>query len=416
MAFWGLLFSLSRHLHQNEKTQQFLSSWGITLSPKMVEVDARLLPTPTMICADDRTVVPRDGAWRLDSGLAFSSAKRLTSWSIAVFGDERSCNVNAVQNFVRMMESCLRKLGMDIFVPRDVEKLVVYQRDRGDYQGTLKDAEKAAIRVGEDAGDRAGDYERQGTKVDMILCVIMNKSDGTYQEVKRYAETNMGAITQCMLSKHLFTAKYAYVANLALKINVKLGGSNYFMVCTPFSLFTSPCVQDPPKELPVVGSGSPIMLFGADVTHSVDGKGGSIAAVVGSMDSRFTEYRACIRNQGGRTDIIEEFELMAKELMLQFKHLNSGHLPERIVCFRDGVSDGEKGSVVKSEVKALKNAADSLGGVDNIAITFVCVTKRHHTRFFPEGTDDFDRNGNLLPGTVVDTGIVDPYEVFPYFG
>jgi eukaryotic translation initiation factor 2C len=53
---------------------------------------------------------------------------------------------------------------------------------------------------------------------------------GTFQEVKRYAETNMGAITQCMLSKHLFAAKYAYIANLALKINVKLGGSNFYIV------------------------------------------------------------------------------------------------------------------------------------------------------------------------------------------
>jgi hypothetical protein len=60
----------------------------------------------------------------------------------------------------------------------------------------------------------------------------------------------------------------------------------------------------------------------------------------------------------------------------------------------------------------LKKACDDLG-VD-IAITFICVTKRHHVRFFPVDGVDYDRNGNLLPGTVVDTGIVDPYE-FDFF-
>jgi hypothetical protein len=45
-----------------------------------------------------------------------------------------------------------------------------------------------------------------------------------------YAGTNMCAITKCMLSKHLFAAEYAYIANLALKINVKLGGSNFYIV------------------------------------------------------------------------------------------------------------------------------------------------------------------------------------------
>ena len=84
------------------------------------------------------------------------------------------------------------------------------------------------------------------------------------------------------------------------------------------------------------------MIFGADVTHSTDGKGKSIAAVVGSMDSRFTEYRASIRSQIGRNDTIEDFEAMAKELMMHFKELNNGRLPERIVCFRDGVSDGDR--------------------------------------------------------------------------
>jgi eukaryotic translation initiation factor 2C len=146
------------------------------------------------------------------------------------------------------------------------------------------------------------------------------------------------------------------------------------------------------------------MIFGADVTHAADGKGNSIAAVVATMDSRFIDYRCAIRMHEGRKEIIEDLHGMATELMKQFQEGSGGRLPARIIFYRDGVSDGEKGTVVKHEVRALKKACEDLGG--NAAITFMCVTKRHHVRFFPsENNTGVDKNGNLLAGTVVDTGI-----------
>lgn len=47
-------------------------------------------------------------------------------------------------------------------------------------------------------------------------------------------------------------------------------------------------------------------------------------------------------------------------------------------------------------------------------ITFVVAQKRHHTRFNPDNPRDGDRNGNIMPGTVVDTGIVGPND-FEFF-
>jgi hypothetical protein len=32
------------------------------------------------------------------------------------------------------------------------------------------------------------------------------------------------------------------------------------------------------------------MIFGIDMSQTAEGKGGSVAAVVGSMDNNFTEY------------------------------------------------------------------------------------------------------------------------------
>ena len=45
-------------------------------------------------------------------------------------------------------------------------------------------------------------------------------------------------------------------------------------------------------------------------------------------------------------------------------------------------------------------------------ITFVVAQKRHKTRMFPAAPKGFgaDRNGNVVPGTVVDTEITNPTE------
>ena len=189
-------------------------------------------------------------------------------------------------------------------------------------------------------------------------------------------------------------------------MNVKLGGCNYHL--------------DPQSELPVLGSGVPTMIFGADVTHSpgpttANGPtGNSIAALVGSIDKRYTEYRCAIRLQSGRNEIIEKLEEMVIELLEQFKERSAGRYPERILFFRDGVSEGELNVVVYHEVGAIKKAYRALGIKDDkIQITFVSVNKRHHVRFFADQADG-DRTGNLQPGTVVDSGIVHPFE-FDFF-
>ncbi len=43
------------------------------------------------------------------------------------------------------------------------------------------------------------------------------------------------------------------------------------------------------------------------------------------------------------------------------------------------------------------------------ALTIIVCGKRHHARFFPQNTANASRNGNTLPGTVVDKGITDIY-------
>ena len=79
------------------------------------------------------------------------------------------------------------------------------------------------------------------------------------------------------------------------------------------------------------------------------------------------------------------------------------------MIFRDGVSEGQFNKIIDLEISAIENACKSLKL--KVGITFLVVQKRHHTRFFPSKngqTYDYDRNGNVKAGTVVDTDITHP--------
>ena len=42
-------------------------------------------------------------------------------------------------------------------------------------------------------------------------------------DLKRICETDLGLVSQCCLTKHVFKISRQYLANVALKINVKVG-------------------------------------------------------------------------------------------------------------------------------------------------------------------------------------------------
>ena len=115
--------------------------------------------------------------------------------------------------------------------------------------------------------------------------------------------------------------------------------------------------------LNILGDKVPTMIMGADVTHPPAGSlgGVSIAAVVASMDSKlvifilfikitlmcscfvysFVDYRAAIKLQPPRMEIIGALGEITIELLQLFKDRNGGRFPERIIFYRDGVSEAQ---------------------------------------------------------------------------
>lgn len=161
------------------------------------------------------------------------------------------------------------------------------------------------------------------------------------------------------------------------------------------------------------------ILFGIDVTHPSPGSSASspsIAGVVASVDADFAQYPASIRTQEGRKEMVTELEEMIMERLKLWQKRNR-RLPNKVIVYRDGVSEGQYRIVMEQEYPAFVRAFDKLYGAapKHPKISIIVVGKRHHTRFYPTKEQDSDgRTGNPKPGTVVDRGITGE-KLFDFF-
>ncbi|KAL3656849.1 hypothetical protein V7S43_018192 [Phytophthora oleae] len=62
-------------------------------------------------------------------------------------------------------------------------------------------------------------------------------------------------------------------------------------------------------------------------------------------------------------------------------------------------------------MRALRMAFKMISDGYKPLVTFIVVNKRHHTRAFPVNQQDVDRKGNAVPGTVIDSAIVDSHRI-----
>ncbi|KAE8125928.1 hypothetical protein FH972_020689 [Carpinus fangiana] len=148
--------------------------------------------------------------------------------------------------------------------------------------------------------------------------------------------------------------------------------------------------------------------------------------VVASQDwPEVTKYAGLVCAQAHRQELIQDlFKTwqdpvrgtvsggMIKELLMSFRRA-TGQKPQRIIFYRDGVSEGQFYQVLLYELDAIRKACASLEPNYQPPVTFVVVQKRHHTRLFADNHRDHsavDRSGNILPGTVVDSKICHPTE------
>ena len=152
--------------------------------------------------------------------------------------------------------------------------------------------------------------------------------------------------------------------NIMLKINTKLGGINQIL-----------------QDIEVLRKRT--MIVGVDSSHPGvgDRMSRSVSACVASIDDTYVKYFATTRLQRRVQEIDRELQEMMGDLLTEYSIRNEGILPEQIIIYRDGVSEGQFNAALKSELKALSKTFADKGEGYEPKVTYIVVQKRHHTRY-----------------------------------
>ncbi|KAM3369442.1 hypothetical protein ACQJBY_017370 [Aegilops geniculata] len=372
-------------------SNSYADQFNLQVSKDMTQLSGRVLLPPRLKFGSggritDMTPHRFDRQWSLlDSHVTDGS--KIKNWALISFGGTPEQH-SYIPKFVNQLSSRCEQLGILLNKKSVISPLferIQLLNNPGILESKLGKIQEAA----------SGNLQ-------LLICVMERRHRG-YADLKRIAETSIGVVTQCCLYPNLSKLTVQFVANLALKMNAKLGGCNV-------SLYNSlPC------QIPRIFSDEePVMFMGADVTHPhpLDDSSPSVVAVVASMNwPAANKYISRMRSQTHRKEIIEHLDVMTSELLEEFLK-EVGKLPGRIIFFRDGVSETQFDKVLKEEMHALRVACLRYPGYKPLT-TFVVVQKRHHTRLFhreKNGGSTHYSDQNIPPGTVVDTVITHPRE------
>ncbi|KAG5075120.1 hypothetical protein JHK84_056351 [Glycine max] len=386
--------------HNAYDQDPYAKEFGIKISEKLASVEARILPAPWLKYHEsgkEKNCLPQVGQWNM-MNKKMINGMTVSRWACINFS--RSVQDSVARTFCNELAQMCQVSGME-FNPEPVIPI---------YNAKPEQVEKALKHVYHVAGSKT-----KAKELELLLAILPDNNGSLYGDLKRICETDLGLISQCCLTKHVFKITKQYLANVSLKINVKMGGRNTVL------LDAVSC------RIPLV-SDIPTIIFGADVTHPENGEDSSpsIAAVVASQDwPEVTKYAGLVCAQAHRQELIQDLYKtwqdpvrgtvsggMIRDLLVSFRKA-TGQKPLRIIFYRDGVSEGQFYQVLLYELDAIRKACASLEPNYQPPVTFIVVQKRHHTRLFANNYRDrssTDRSGNILPGTVVDSKICHPTE------
>lgn len=242
-----------------------------------------------------------------------------------------------------------------------------------------------------------------GVRPNLIMFLLPTNAVEPYATIKAICDTQFGIASQCMLAEKALSEKgqQQYLGNIALKVNIKLGGVNSR-------------IEDPFLRR------RRTLIIGCDAAHPnpsqrrLNPPPPTFTALAANYDAACAQYSAVTASQDPGTEMVEQFGPMAEELFRRYVK-RVGHSPESVLYFRDGVSESEFSTVLAVELKALKSMflispltnqltphrAEVTG---KAKVTVIVCVKRHHTRLFPLIANHGDRLGNVPPGTVVENG------------
>lgn len=359
------------------RNSPYVQEAGLQISASPSAIDGQVLKTPGMAYGQTNNLVfPRNGGWNV-LNQRFHQPRDIKAWAVVDYSLNKARARSNTERFVKMLVECCGQLGMSVSLTQ------VYKVGSQNVSQDLMNAGKEAS------------FQ---TPPDLILVVLPSSAAEIRLAVKQFGDVHTGISTQCVREDKIARANNQYCNNVAMKINAKLGGVN--------AIPKAPAL-DKLKE-------APFMIMGVDVGHPSPGvmDQPSVASLVFSFDMDASRYEALTCIQRPRLEIIEDLGSMVKTAVNLFGSRNKTP-PQRLILFRDGLSEGEYAQAAEREIQAIKDAMDALWTERKVnrpkpLLTYIVVGKKHHVRFFPKSQNEGDKSGNCPAGFVADKGVGNP--------
>ena len=230
-----------------------LNSFGINVGTDMAVVPGRILDKPGLSYSSNASVtIDGRASWNLRD-VKFAVGARLDKWAVLViqdggrfdFGGAKDSGLQGITNGFRKM---CNKSGMQV--------------------QPLAEQAYAEVRLPRQSGNRFRDeaieeieqaLKRLINQVapELILVMLSNDDKAIYNGLKWLCDVKLDIASVCMQSSKVKMDKgqQQYFANVALKVNMKLGGINHTLDANSGTWLKS----------------APTMIMGLDVTHPAKG-------------------------------------------------------------------------------------------------------------------------------------------------
>lgn len=360
------------------KNDSNCQAFGLSeISPKPMKVNAMILPPPKLQYGENRVIEPElKGAWNLAGNVKFAHPatqyikESSVSYAIVICYDHNP--PRDARDSIDRFQNELERQARITNVPLRLKSQPLY------VDGTKSNLCSAFK-----------DLKSQGVKIIVVLLY-----EDRYPLVK-YAGDSICLPTQCVKWSRLMKPPSNYHTSLMIKINSKLGGVNHTLISRMSSLSveeTNESFQFPPKSISWFFD-EPCMVVGIDINHPEIGESSgnqSVAAVVASMDGMLGQYCAHISTTKANEEVITGLQKSFQSLLKTFCARNHGQPPKRIIIYRDGVSESQIESILRSELFAYQQAFFELGFDESmIQISIILCQKRHNTRLVYEHQGEY---------------------------
>jgi eukaryotic translation initiation factor 2C len=367
---------------------KLLDNFGITVDKHLITVKGRELPPPTVSYLKGNSptpITPADGGWLMKGVKICQSGSRIGNWTYLTIGNETSGSLKeAVEGFGRFLNN---NMGIAMETRPSPANGYLTPASNND-----ADLEKVFQKI-----------SAQKTRPDLILVIIPNKDAARYNSIKKFGDCQFGIPTVCVREEMITKpqGQQGYFANVGLKVNLKFGGVNHR-------------VKDE------TGLVAKTMFVGYDVTHPTNLPAGagenapSLVGLVASIDKDLAQWPAVTWANRARVEKVGQddggqFVRNFKDRLRLWQDHNNKQLPENIVIFRDGVSEGQFNMVLKDELPHIRQACRETykaGQGSQPRISLIVSVKRHQTRFYPTDPNHIHfRSKSPKEGTIVDRGV-----------